>query len=403
MKASHFRAFERGTCSFSLGELSFDELRTVSKRKCKAFTLVELLVVIAIIGILVALLLPAIQAAREAARRAQCQSNIKNIALAILNYESNKTTLPLGLVSEPEPYEAWAWSTFSLPYLEEQDIYDRLRPTTAFLKPPDGTRTGERNLCDLFIAAKTSPKEIEPLQVRLHIFRCPSDNTPDLVPYDFPLPALATRTSDTGQWERHYRGKYAMQLLVPFYPSASNYVGSRGFVDRACKALPGFGTDANWMGDPKECEGNGAFQGLIPTKLKQISDGTSSTFLLGERDSYCLAATWIGTRNSAGANMWGAGWSMGRVSEIKLNDPRTGNHNTCTEGFSSKHPGGASFAFCDGSVDFINDEIDFNDACNLHDVLASNFKPVNDNCTPPTIGVYQRLGIRNDEVPISDE
>src|SRR4051794_14555455 len=70
-------------------------------RRARAFTLVELLVVIAIIGILVALLLPAIQAAREAARRAQCQSQLHNLVLAVLNYESSKKILPPGMTFDP--------------------------------------------------------------------------------------------------------------------------------------------------------------------------------------------------------------------------------------------------------------------------------------------------------------
>src|SRR5689334_15848006 len=103
------------------------ELSGMSKRERLAFTLVELLVVIAIIGILVALLLPAIQAAREAARRAQCQNHMKNIGLAAQNYHSAKKTFPPGFVSTGpgSGVEAWAWSTFLLPYLEEQAIFDQ--------------------------------------------------------------------------------------------------------------------------------------------------------------------------------------------------------------------------------------------------------------------------------------
>src|SRR4051795_6732854 len=99
--------------------------------RCRVgFTLVELLVVIAIIGILVALLLPAIQAAREAARRAKCQSNMKNIALALQNYHSARKRFPTGFVSTgPGAIESWAWSTFTLPYLEEQSIYDKMNPS----------------------------------------------------------------------------------------------------------------------------------------------------------------------------------------------------------------------------------------------------------------------------------
>ena len=89
-------------------------------RKMSGFTLVELLVVIAIIGILVALLLPAIQAAREAARRAQCENNMKQVGLAVLNYESTKKLLPsskrpLGVTTAPRI----AGMTLLLPYFEE--------------------------------------------------------------------------------------------------------------------------------------------------------------------------------------------------------------------------------------------------------------------------------------------
>lgn len=369
--------------------------RTVPLRKwrhsgnasLRGFTLVELLVVIAIIGVLIALLLPAVQAAREAARRAQCQSAIKNIALAVLNYESARNVLPVGVVSQPVDVEAWSWSTLTLPYLEQQPIYDRLRPSSTFMMPPDGTRGGKRNLCDVFIAAKSNEKELEPLQTPLSIFRCPSDNTPDLVPYDSPRVARAT---DDGKWERHFNGANSPQ----FNPSASNYVGSRGFVDVACQCQVPNCSRTNWVGDPMQCEGNGVFNGLIPVKLKEITDGTSSTFMVGERDSFCLAATWVGVRNPPGANMLGISWALGRVS-LKFNYPMTGDHNTCTEGFSSKHPGGGNFAFCDGSVSFISEDIEYDDAGNWEDLGLAAFQPVKDG---KTIGAYQRLGVRNDEV-----
>src|SRR5712672_1227575 len=99
------------------------------KKHIRGFTLVELLVVVAIIGILVALLLPAIQAAREAARRSQCQSNMKQMCLATLNFETQKKYLPPSKWEEKGAGfgQVVGHSTLSylLPYLEETALADK--------------------------------------------------------------------------------------------------------------------------------------------------------------------------------------------------------------------------------------------------------------------------------------
>src|SRR5687767_8536224 len=91
------------------------------------FTLVELLVVIAIIGILVALLLPAVQSAREAARRMQCGNNLKQLGLALLNYEAGQRVFPFGCggaVGHQRYAQTGTWAAFILPQLEQQALYD---------------------------------------------------------------------------------------------------------------------------------------------------------------------------------------------------------------------------------------------------------------------------------------
>jgi prepilin-type N-terminal cleavage/methylation domain-containing protein/prepilin-type processing-associated H-X9-DG protein len=366
----------------------------------RAFTLVELLVVIAIIGILVALLLPAIQAAREAARRAQCQSNLKNIGLALQNFHTAKNRFPKGFVSTGAgAIEAWAWSTYLLPYLEEQAIYDQMRPAEEWITPVDKNRTGKRNLADMLSAAATNPAELKPLQTPLSVFRCPSDSTPSLIPVNGKTnvdPAV-TRTVDTGTWERHFYGTYAPD---PFQPSTSNYVGSMGTIDAICDgALVG----GQWVVNQPRCNNTGVFFGNSAISMKQITDGTSKTFAVGERDKFCLAATWIGVRNPFGPEMWSSRWALGHTY-FKLNYPYTGNHDTCTESFSSAHPGGGYFAFCDGSVHFVSDDIDFNNIDNAQDCYytpPASSKPchLQDSSGKP-IGVYQRLASRNDDLPI---
>ena len=100
-------------------------------RFSRAFTLIELLVVIAIIGVLVALLLPAVQAAREAARRAQCVNNLKQIGLALHNYEGTHQTLPPGYVSSFDASgtdlgPGWGWAAMMLPQIEQTTAYSAI-------------------------------------------------------------------------------------------------------------------------------------------------------------------------------------------------------------------------------------------------------------------------------------
>src|SRR6476620_8562881 len=111
-----------------------------SRLVTKGFTLVELLVVIAIIGILVALLLPAVQAAREAARRASCVNNIKNLAIGVLNHEGARKMFPLSWDgygqataegARPNEENGSSWIVSTLPYLEEQAMYDRFKSSGA--------------------------------------------------------------------------------------------------------------------------------------------------------------------------------------------------------------------------------------------------------------------------------
>src|SRR6218665_2658726 len=101
------------------------------------FTLIELLVVIAIIGVLVAILLPAGQQAREAARRSQCQNNIKQIGLALHNYEGTYATFPFGTRggtywSQANVKDGTNWRTMVLPYLDQAGVYNHLDFTASF-------------------------------------------------------------------------------------------------------------------------------------------------------------------------------------------------------------------------------------------------------------------------------
>jgi len=329
-------------------------MRGYAMRRTRAFgfTLVELLVVIAIIGILIGLLLPAVQAVRAAARRAQCSNNLKQLGLGVLNYENAVGKFPPGCIKDASTIESWGWGAFILPQIEQKGLYDKLE-------------MGPYRLYDVL----KDPVRRVLLQTPVETFKCPSDTTGDTVPAKV----------------RHFWGQGNTAKIEL---ATANY--------EACQGFYGFS-------NPNNKENDGAFFNNSKVRIEDILDGSSNTIMIGERDQRCGAGVWAGARNPPGPCHWGVYQDRGRVS-IELNSsyeptPQSNGNlfccDCCSEGFSSKHAGGANFVFCDGSVHFLSENIDFNNA-GLNQAALQNGTTYN----PLLLGLYQKLGIRNDEVPI---
>jgi prepilin-type N-terminal cleavage/methylation domain-containing protein len=309
------------------------------------FTLVELLVVIAIIGVLVALLLPAIQSAREAARRMRCGNNLKQLAVALHNYESAYKKLPPGWIASTglmhtgsdsgtgtDGWGSWGWPAIILKYIEQSNLSDALKV---------GDLDMRRALDD--------PALLELMQTRLPAFICPSD--------------IAPRLND----KRPITGFSNQPRLL----ATSNYVG---WNSGSFGWIPG-------TGGPQERLG--IFSMNSQTRLSEVTDGLSNTFAFGER-SYKNAETLTGNRIACGAavvfgNRWGThrenarrnplfgntntlGLGEGHINSTLTGDPTNpglNNNSICARGVFSYHPNGAQFALVDGSTHFINQNIDW--------------------------------------------
>jgi prepilin-type N-terminal cleavage/methylation domain-containing protein/prepilin-type processing-associated H-X9-DG protein len=291
------------------------------------FTLVELLVVIAIIGILVALLLPAIQAAREASRRTQCKSNAKNIAVALQNYHDTYKAFPPGVIQlNPPPPDTtdvplgnWSWCGLILPFVEEADVHALLD-------------VGKSNMA----AVMDTPGNVVAMQAGIAVFRCPTDSGPT-------VNEERLITSAAG---------VASPLAMSNYPG----VNSSGELRRD-------------PGEPIDREANGIFVLSKGRKIREITDGTSHTAIIGERawesklpngsEVRSRAAVVFGIRGIRFNSEQGFADGMG-CGKYQLNfSSSTGSipDSRSRRGFSSQHPGGAHFGMADGSVQFISDDI----------------------------------------------
>lgn len=275
----------------------------------RGFTLIELLVVIAIIAILIALLLPAVQQAREAARRSQCKNNLKQIGLALHMYHETAGTFPPGWIAQHpttnQPYwlgrPGWGWATRILPYLEQENV--------------------QNNLINFNLSMLDSFHD----QVRttsIPVFLCPSDpgeTTFMLTPGTMPMPNYSAGFTDT---------------RVP----KANYIGVFGTVRMIDAGCP--------MG---ECVGNGSFVLQKAFRFRDFTDGLSTTFITGERNSEYSPSTWLGV-------FAGAAHAPGRIVAVAENPPNSDITPAFT--FSSSHTSGTHFLSGDGSVKMISENID---------------------------------------------
>ena len=271
----------------------------------RGFTLVELLVVIAIIGVLVSLILPAVQQARETARRTQCKNNLKQIGLALHNYHDQFSRFPPGYVSNfdgsgNDTGAGWGWGALLLPHLEQAP----LQATINFNQPIE--------------APVNAAARVAPLAACL----CPSDTVKPT-------------------WPAVMRDSLGNATTTICDVSSSNYLGVFGVSE------PGI-------------DGEGVFFRNSDVGLRDIRDGASTTLLIGERTQFTCEATWVGS--VTGARIFpppgspvvpymqhASGMTLGHTVEGAPNAEGTECNN-----FSSRHTGGAHFAFADGHVQFIS-------------------------------------------------
>jgi len=326
-------------------------------RRC-AFTLVELLVVIAIIGVLVSLLLPAVQSAREAARRMSCQSNLKQIGLALHNHHDVRKELPPGGMQTGRNGTACytTWTIEILPYIEMQSLYQQYNQKVINSHPSN-------------LLVTTS---------RVKFYDCPSDNLKGKL--EEPATGPRDRGGAAGENRRLWmHGSYRANS------GKGNPLNGRGFwdtfepqfwpsnaIDKTLRG-PLHGTASSYNGVPAQDglgNGNSPVSDMGgPERMANITDGTANSILAGEctfNDVTRRATFWAFTYASYNQSSFMPESRILNVSYNKCFRPNgvtvggLGGDNPCKRGWGSNHPAGLNMVLCDGSTRFVSYNTDIN-------------------------------------------
>lgn len=315
---------------------------TIAESTRRGFTLVELLVVIAIIGILVALLLPAVQAAREAARGAQCSNNLRQLGIALLNHHDSMKSYPPGVNvydvnAPPHGPASFGWGGMILPYLEEASLtsqYQAIVVTIAGKQvrfPDYNWETAE--------GSGGQPRAEDLSKTPIVSFMCPTDVMPPLNTFYNVGKDPFAKSNYVG-----IAGMYGAQDGTPAIPMK--------FINPA--DLPAFSA-----ADQERYAGTfGIFGGNQTSKIKDITDGTSKTLMVAERDGRIADGVVGGFEAAYWAGAIRARWLNSTLANARDNGAFRIN-GTSRWGIGSLHPAGGSYClFGDGSVRFVTESID---------------------------------------------